>query len=102
MNARLFDVLHNAGDQNIFAIAQSIHIDLSRILEESIDEHRARLRERHGFTHVLSNRVFLIRDHHGPAAENVTGSNQHRESEPASDITASCSLVAVPFAGDGI
>ena len=42
MNARFFDVLHDAGDQNIFAIAQRIDIDFSGILEESIDQHRAR------------------------------------------------------------
>ena len=41
MNPGFFDVLHDARDQDVVAIGKGVHIDLNRVFEEPIDQHRA-------------------------------------------------------------
>ena len=82
MYAGLFDVLHDAGDQHFFAVAQGVHIDLRGILQEAVDQHRALLRERHGLAHVLADHLLVVGDHHGAAAQHVAGAHQHRVADP--------------------
>ena len=53
MDAGLLDVLHDAGDDHVFRIAERIDVDLDGILEEVVDEHRALLRVLDGLAHVL-------------------------------------------------
>jgi hypothetical protein len=40
VDARLFDVLHDAADGHVLAIAQCIHIDFKSVVEKMIDQHR--------------------------------------------------------------
>ncbi len=39
MDAGLLDVLHDAADVDLGAVAQGVDVDLDRILEEAVDQH---------------------------------------------------------------
>ena len=86
MDAGFFDVLHDAGDQHVFAVGQAVHVDFGGVFEEAVDQHGALLREGHGFTHVLANGVFFVGDDHGASAEHVAGTHEHRVSQTAGDV----------------
>jgi hypothetical protein len=38
VNAGFFDVLHDAGDQNVFAVGEGVHIDFGGVFEKLIDQ----------------------------------------------------------------
>ena len=42
MDAGLLDVLHHGGDVGVLAVADGVDVDLDRVLEEAVDERRAR------------------------------------------------------------
>ncbi len=52
VNAGLFNVLHDAGDEHIFRIAERVDVDFDGVLEEVIDEDGALLRIFDGLAHV--------------------------------------------------
>ncbi len=37
MHSRLFDMLHHSGDEGLRAVAERVHVDLHRALEEAVD-----------------------------------------------------------------
>ncbi len=41
MHARLFDMLHHAADEHLLAVGKRIDVDLDRIAEIRVDQHRA-------------------------------------------------------------
>jgi hypothetical protein len=40
MHARLLDVLHDAADIDVLAVADRIDVDLDREIEEAVEQHR--------------------------------------------------------------
>ena len=85
MHAGFFDVLHDAGDQDSAGgIGDGIHVHFSSVLKEAVDQHRTALREGNRLLHVAADGVLIVGDHHGAAAQHVTGADQHRESNGAS------------------
>ena len=40
MDARLLDMLHDAGDEAVLAVAQAVHVDLDRIREVAVEQQR--------------------------------------------------------------
>ena len=54
MHARLFDMLHDAGDQHIVAIRQRVHVHFRGVFQKPVDQHGAVLREGHRLAHVLA------------------------------------------------
>ena len=44
VDAGLFNVLHDAGDDHVFRVAERVDVDFDGVLEEVIDEHGALLR----------------------------------------------------------
>ena len=41
VDARLLDVLHDAGDPDVLAVAERVDVDLDRVLEEAVEKDRA-------------------------------------------------------------
>ena len=41
MNAGFLDVLHDAAEIHLGAVAQSVDVDLDRVFEEAVDQDRA-------------------------------------------------------------
>ena len=82
MNARFFDMLHDAGDMDIaLAIAKRVDIHLDGVLQITVEQHRARARHAHGLVDVTGQRFHFMDQLHGPAAEYIGGSDQDREAE---------------------
>ncbi len=86
VNAGFLDVLHDAGDQHVLAVAERVDIDFDGVFEEAVDQHGAVLREGDGFAHVAAHAVFVVDDHHGAAAEHVAGAHQHRIADALRDL----------------
>ena len=66
MDARLLDVLHDAADHNIGAVAQGVDIRLEGILQKAIDQDGVLGRGRYRPAEVASQRSLVIDDLHGP------------------------------------
>ena len=41
MHARLLDVLHDAADHDVRAVADRVDVDLDRVVQEAVEQHRA-------------------------------------------------------------
>ncbi len=82
MDARLFDVLHDAADDDPFAVADRVDVDLIRILQKLIDENRAVIGHVHRLAHVAAQGCLVVDDGHGPAAQHVGGAHHHRVPDP--------------------
>ena len=85
MDAGFFDVLHDAGDDYIFGVAERVDIHLDGVLEEVIDEHWPLLGILDGLFHVLRDCIGIVGDDHGPAAEHITGPDEHRIADARAD-----------------
>ena len=77
MDAGFFDVLHDAGDDDVFSVAKGVDVDFDRVFEEVIDEDGTLLGVFDGFLHVAGNAFAVEGDDHSAAAENVGGTHQH-------------------------
>ena len=77
VDAGLFDVLHDAADDHIFAVGESVNVDFGGRLEEVVDEDGALLGILDGFLHVAADGFVVVGDDHGASAENVGRANQH-------------------------
>ena len=82
MDAGLLDMLHDAGNVDGLAVRDGVDVNLDRVLEVGIDEHRVVARNLDGGLHVAVERVAVVDDLHGPAAEHVGRAQQHRVADP--------------------
>ena len=54
MDARLLDVLHDAGHEHGLAIGDQVHVDLDRVVQVAIDQDRPELAELRRRRHELA------------------------------------------------
>ena len=94
MHARLLDVLHDAGDQDLAgAVAHGVDVDLDGVLQEAVDQDGplrrdaalAGQRARGHRLHDPAHPVVVVDDLHGPAAQHVARAQQDRVADPAGD-----------------
>ncbi len=78
MHARLFDVLHDAADDDLLAVAQGVDIDLGGIVEEAVEQHRAVVGDLDGVAHVALEILLFMHDFHGAAAQHVGRAHHQR------------------------
>ncbi len=78
VDARLLDVLQDAADDHALAVGDGIHVHFVGVLQEPVDEDRVLGRGQHGLAHVALEVGLVVGDGHGPAAQHVAGSHQHR------------------------
>ena len=71
MDPRLLDVLHDAADDHSRAVAQCIDVDLDRVVEKPIKQHRRIVRHLHRFPHVALEVALLVNDFHRAAAKHI-------------------------------
>ncbi len=76
VDAGLFDVLHDAGDDDVGSVAEGVHVYFGRVFEEVVDEDGALLRIFDGGRHVLADFGVVVGDDHGAAAEHVAGADE--------------------------
>ena len=83
MDAGLLDMLHDAGDIDLVAVGDGIDIDLDRVLQIAVDQHRARARDADGAADVAVEPGGVVDDLHRPAAEHVGRADHHRVADRA-------------------
>ncbi len=78
MNPRLFDVLHNARNNTIAAVANRIDVDLGGPFEETIKQHRLPLRDDESLGRKLFELLLVVTNLHRAATEHKTRTYQKR------------------------
>ena len=76
VDARALHVLHNAGDEDVLAVADGVHLNL-HAGEVLVDEHRVILLVGEDDGHVLLDVLVAVGDNHVLAAQHVAGPHQH-------------------------
>src|SRR5580693_9388746 len=85
MDAGLLDVLHHAAEVQLEAVVQGVDVDLDRVVEEPVGEHRMAGADLGGFRYVRAQRGIVIDDLHAAPAQHVRGPDQHRVADLAGD-----------------
>ena len=83
MDAGFLDMLHHAGDIDGLAVGDAVHIDLDRVVQVAVDQHRVVAGHAHRFAHVAMQAGAVVDDFHRAAAEHVAGTDDHRDSRCA-------------------
>ena len=74
----LLDMLQNAANVDLFAIAQGVDIGLDRTLQEAVQIHRVVGANARGLGHVIAQMLGIVGDHHAAAAQHVARTHQQR------------------------
>ena len=83
MHARLLDVLHDAADQHVLAVAAGVDVDFDGDIEETVEQHGAVVRHADGGRHVGAQIVLVEHDFHRAAAEHVRRTHDERKAHRA-------------------
>lgn len=78
MHARLLDVLHDAANQHHFAVADGIHVDFNRVVEEAVEQHWRIVGNAHRRLEVATQVRFVVDDFHRAAAQYVGWTHHQR------------------------
>ena len=78
MYAGLLNVLHDAADDHILAIADGVDIDLNGGIQEVVQQHRAVVGHQHRVTHVAHQLFFVVDDFHGTTTQHVGRTHHQR------------------------
>ena len=85
MDAGLLDMLHDAGDIDLVAVGDGIDIDLDRVLQIAVDQHRAGAGHGDGAADVALQPGRIVDDLHRPPAEHVGRADHDRIADPRRD-----------------
>ena len=78
MYTSLLNMLHDAADKHILAIADSIHIDFDRIVQKTIQQHRRIIGDLYCLAHIALEIGLLMHDFHGATAQHIAGAHYQR------------------------
>ena len=78
MDAGLLDMLQNAADVDLLAVAQGVDIGLDRTLQEAVQIHRVVGADARSLGHVIAQVLGIVCDHHAAAAQYVARTHQQR------------------------
>ena len=78
VNAGLLDVLQDAADVDLFAVAQGVDVGLDRSLQEAVQVHRVVGADACSLGHVIAQMLGIVGDHHAAAAQHVARTHQQR------------------------
>ena len=85
MDAGLLDVLHHAGDVDGLAVGDAVHVDLDRVVQVAVDQHRVVAGDPHRLAHVTVQTVPVVDDLHRAAAQHVARADHHRIADALGD-----------------
>jgi hypothetical protein len=106
MDARLLDMLHDAGDEGILSVAEAVHVHLDGVRQVTVEQkrvlaqhrvdlaglvvgvaglHVGRDQARQGAEQVILEPDLVADDRHGPAAEHVGGAHHEGQAEIGGD-----------------
>ena len=95
VNTGFFNVLHDAGDKNLFSVAKGVDIHFDGVFQEPVDQYGPVLRDGYRFPHVAADRFLIVGNHHAAAAQHVAGPDQNGKAEADGDVAG------LLFAGGG-
>ena len=78
MHTRLLDVLHDGADHHVLAVADAIDIDLDRVVEKAVEQHRRFVADPYRLAHVALQVLVAVHDLHRPAAQHVARAHHQR------------------------
>ena len=78
MDARLLDVLHDAADHHLLAIADCVDVHLDGVTEKTVHQDRMLRGSPYRELHILAQRLDIPDDLHRPSAQHVGGPHQNR------------------------
>ena len=81
MDPGLFDVLHDAADEDPLAVADGVHVHLDGVVEEAVQQHRRFVGHPHRVMHVALEVMGVVDDLHGPAAQDVGGAHHQGKAD---------------------
>ena len=87
MDAGLLDVLHDAADEHLRSITDRVDVDLDRVLDEAIDQHRVGRVKPGGLLHVGDEHRLLVDDLHAAPAQHVRRAYDDRIAQRLRDLT---------------
>ena len=77
MNAGLFNMFLNAGDDARRFVGERIDVEFRCLLKKFVDQYRTIVREIYGCPHVFVQTTFVIDNRHRASAQDVAGTHQH-------------------------
>src|SRR5262245_7105041 len=86
VDARHFDVLHDAGDEHVVPVGEGVDVDLDGVLDELVHEDGMVGVHVGGFLDVLLEHLLVVADGHGSPAEDVARANEDRVAQPQGDL----------------
>src|SRR5690606_20861427 len=87
VDAGLLDMLHHAADVHLAAgVGERVHIDLHRVVEEPVHQHRVLRRDVGGAADVVAQGGVVVDDLHAAPAEHVGRPHQHRVADLLGDL----------------
>ena len=86
MNTGLFDVLHDAAEIQFLAVEQCVHVNLNRVIEEAIHQHRMIRVDLSGPLQEPGKHVVVVDDLHATATQDVGRPNQHWVADLMGDV----------------
>ena len=81
----LLDVLHDAADPDVLAVADRVDVDLDRVLQEAVEEDLAPVRAARDAQQVVLEPGERVDDLHRAAAEHVARAHEQREADARRD-----------------
>ena len=78
VDTSLLDMLQNAADVDLFAVAQGVDIGLDRALQEAVQVHRVVGADARSLGHVIAQMLGIVGDHHAATAQHVARTHQQR------------------------
>ena len=78
MNTGFLDMLQDAADVYLFAIAQGVDVGLDRTLQEAVQVHRVVGANARSLGHVIAQMLGIVGDHHAAAAQHIARAHQQR------------------------
>ena len=78
VHAGLLDVLHDPADHDALAVADRVDVDLDRVVQEAVEQHRAVVADLDRLAHVALELALLVHDLHRAAAQHVARAHDQR------------------------
>ena len=78
MDTGFLDMLQDAADVYLFAIAQGVDVGLDRTLQEAVQVHRVVGANARSLGHVIAQMLGIVGDHHAAAAQHIARTHQKR------------------------
>ena len=71
-------MLHDSGEEQLLPVVDGINVDLDRVIEKAVDEHRMLRVDLRGTDKVIGEHRVVVHDLHATTAEDETRSHEHR------------------------